>query len=291
MKFILSAVFAFSSLALAMPSQPTHPEHPSSPDPLYEVTRADRTVSGRSVEVFLPVTDQPVPVVVFGHGQAIDVTGYDQTFEHLASKGIAVIHPKYDNGFFDRNWTRMASDYNSLTARTISDLGDAINPNQIIYSGHSKGAYVALMAAGDRPEMAPAALVLFAPADYNSSYLQRLNPETPLTIIWGESDSIIGKNVMTSIYNQAPSLKKQFIEVVSYPSRSADHYFVQNKRFIFGGHDGTSAYHYFGVWKWLIGAAWDIQKSGSSVSNPYIYGEDAHQTGVEGLNHRIDRSW
>jgi acetyl esterase/lipase len=292
MNFITASLVAlFSVSGWAMPAQPSAPEHPGSSSYSFEVRRADVTINGRKVEVFLPNSSTPVPVIVFGHGQAIDVTGYSLTFEHLAKKGVAVIHPQYDNGFFDRAWTRMADDFNQLTAAILEKYSSHLDPSQVIYSGHSKGAYVALMAAGaPTSAVKPAALVLFAPADLNSSYLGRLDRDVPLTIVWGEADTIIQKSVMTQIYNQAPSLRKQFIEVVSYPTRAADHYFPQNKKFIFGGHDGVSAYHYFGVWKWLLGAAWDVEKSGGAT-NPYLYGDESGTTGESGLEHRILRSW
>lgn len=292
MKSLSLLIFLFlGSLAQAMPAQPTAPEHPGSAQYSYQFRRADMTVAGRKIEVFLPQSSQPVPVIVFGHGQAIDVTGYQLTFEHLAKKGVAVIHPQYDNGFFDRDWVRMADDFNRLTAAVLEKFPAELNAQQVIYSGHSKGAYMALMAAGaTQKTVNPRALVLFTPADFNASYLARIDRDVPLTVIWGEADNVINKSVMTNIYSQAPSLRKQFIEVVSYPSRSADHYFSMSKKFFFGGHDGISAYHYHGVWKWLLGAAWDVEKS-DGATNPFLYGDESITTGDPQTSHKVMRSW
>ena len=150
----LVAIFLASMTAAAiegLPAQPTDPAHPGSAIAPYEVERADFVLDGRSVEVFLPKSatgPQKYPLIVFGHGQALGVEHYRRTLEHLARKGVVAIHPQFDTGFFDRNWRRMADDYNRLTAEALSRYANFIAADQIVYSGHSKGAYVALVAAG-----------------------------------------------------------------------------------------------------------------------------------------------
>ncbi len=278
--------------AQELPSQPIEQEHPGSNHYEYDVEIQSLKVDGRQVDVFLPKGNQlgSFPVIVFGHGQAIKVSAYADSFKHFAKKGVAVIHPNYDSGFFDQNWERMASDYNELTHKTIQKFEQRLDRSNITYSGHSKGGYVALMAAGTSVSpVRPSSLVLFAPADFNSSYLSSLDINVPLTLIWGENDSIIGRDKIQQIYNQAPSLRKQFIEVKSYSSLSADHYLPMTKSSFFGGHDGANAFHYHGMWKWLIGASQDVTNK-SNQTNTYIYGSEAYTSGA-GFKHAVQRSW
>ncbi|MEM7645570.1 MAG: S8 family peptidase, partial [Pseudomonadota bacterium] len=121
-------------------------------------------------------------------------------------------------------------------------------------------------------------------------YLKALDPNMAMTIIWGESDSIIKKRDLETIYQRAPLQYKQFIEVKDYPNRSADHYFIQNRSAIFGGQDGVSAYHYEGAWKWLVGASWDVD-AGDLKTNTYVYGDEAVTSGDPQVTHIVDRNW
>lgn len=291
----LTCLFLLSSTALAqLPSQPSDVTHPGSPQYSFSVKQEKIQISGRAVDVFLPLEAKAqgikVPVIVFGHGQAIDVAGYDLSFQHLAKKGIAVIHPTYDTGFFDQDWRRMADDFNNLTAQSLQKYADVLDPQKILYAGHSKGGYIALMAAG-APKLAHkvSSLVLFAPAGFDADYLKTMNAAIPLTLIWSDGDTVIKRSLIDEIFVKSPSKYKQLIQVNSYPSAKADHFFPLNKSYFFGGKNGASAYHYFGVWKWLLGAAWDLDQN--NLSNPYIYGSETDTTGVSGLRHSVQRSW
>jgi hypothetical protein len=127
-----------------LPKQPTDTNHPGSANYNFTSKQTSAQIDGRKVDIFIPVEARSrglkVPVIIFGHGQAIDVAGYELTFKHLAQKGIAVIHPMFDNGFFDQDWRRMASDFNSLSQKALSQYADVIDDQKIIYAGHSKGA-------------------------------------------------------------------------------------------------------------------------------------------------------
>jgi dienelactone hydrolase len=292
--FILSATMAWAQL----PKQPTERSHPSSGDYSYGFKQETIQINGRKISVFLPVPAEPAsekfPVVVFGHGQAIDVLGYELTFKHLAQKGIAVIHPTFDSGFFDQDWHRMADDFNKLTEATINKYSNVIDSKKIVYSGHSKGGYVALMAAGapnlTQLSIKPSAILLFAPADYDRDYLKTVDPAIPVTVVWSDNDTVIKQRVITDIYADLKSAHKQWILVNSYAELKADHFFPLSKSYFFGGQNGVSAYHYFATWKWLTAAAFDLQ-SESPLSNSYIYGENTGSTGVAGLEHTIIKNW
>lgn len=280
------------------PGQPKESGHPGSGVYQYPVKQESLRLLNRKVEMFIPVTPAPtnkIPLVVFGHGQAISVAGYDMTLKHLAAKGVAVAFPSYDTGFFDQNWRRMAKDFNSLTAEVLKKYPQLIDSHQVTYAGHSKGGYIALMAAGEPgSKISVQSLVLFSPAGYDAEYLSNLNPRIPMTLIWGETDSVISRASLEEIYSKAPSLHKQFILARSYKVRraelSADHFFTLNKSFFFGGHDGVNALHFFGSWKWLLGAVWDVA-SGGMLNNPYIYGDQTNTTGWSQLRHDVLRNW
>lgn len=293
------ATAAHTVNAESLPSQPTEPAHPGSAYYPYSLFHETVELSGREVEFFAPAEvkqqNKRVPLIVFGHGQALSADNYRLLMEHLARKGVAVVHPKYDTGFFDRNWQRMGQDYVNLAAAVIRRYASYVNSSQVIFSGHSKGGYVALVAAGLKAQqmtVKPAAVLVFEPAGYEAQNLGRIDPLVPVTVTYSDKDSIIDESLVKDIYRLLPSKNKQYIRIVSYsgttPELAADHFFPLTKSSLFGGPDGSTPLHYYGVWKWLLGAAWEIQKSAGSN---YLYGEDAADTGVPRLRHTILRSW
>ena len=289
--FALCFLLIASKPSRSEPTWPTDPEHPGSAVYPFEVESRVLQLMGRRVNAFLPQNvDRPVPVVIFGHGQALDVQHYERTFVHLAGRGIGVLFPMYDTGFFDQNWRRMASDYNQLTRLAIEELSGQLDRNLVIYSGHSKGAYVALMAAGAPDRESVGSVVLFSPAGHDREYLARLPEDLPLSIIHGDNDRIINRSDLLTIYDRAPSLFKQLIDVASYPNLSADHFFILTRSSFAGGRTGVSGFHFEGVWKWIIGAVWDLEQ-GSLKLNTFLFGKEALTSGLEGLQHQAIRSW
>ena len=300
MNFLIPFFILFSSHVFSqnLPRQPLDAGHPSSAIYEYQLRIESYEQNGRKVDVYLPVSETreigSFPVVVFGHGQATDVSGYDLTFQHLAKKGIAVVHPMYDGGFFDQKWRRMADDFNALIAGALKKYPQ-LNPRQLIFAGHSKGAYVALMAAGApshlKLDFIAQSLVLFAPAGYDPEYLKNINPQVPVTLVYSDNDKIIKRNILNEIEAGLPTKYKQFVEVTSYSGLKADHFHVLSKSFFFGGKDGASPFHYFATWKFLVAASLDVQ-SNSPLNHPHIYGSETLSTGVDGLQHRlIKKSW
>ena len=297
---LLSVLFLAPSFVFSqnLPRQPEQAGHPSSSVYEYKLKIESYPQDGRKVDVYLPLSNTreigSFPVVVFGHGQATDVSGYDLTFQHLAKKGIAVVHPMYDSGFFDQKWRRMADDFNSLTAGALKKYPQ-LNPKQLIYAGHSKGGYVALMAAGApnhlKLDFIAQSLVLFAPAGFDAEYLKNINPQVPVTLVYSDRDKIIKRNILNEIEMGLSTKFKQFIEVTSYAGLKADHFHPLSKSFFFGGDDGVSPFHYYATWKFLVAASLDVQSS-SQLNNPYIYGSETLSTGVDGLQHKlIKKSW
>jgi len=283
----------FLTLTYALPLAPTDSFHPGSLSYEYGVEYVTTKIGKRKVEIYLPsglTSDKKVPAIIFGHGQALNSSHYEKSFKHFAKKGIAVIFPQYDKGFFDMKWERMALDFNDLTKEVLKIYSDKIESSRIIYSGHSKGAYVGLMAAGARNfNNIAQSLVFFVPAGLDDSYLARLNPSIPLTLIWGEDDNIIKKELVTEVYNKAPSKFKQFIEVKSYPELKATHFFTVTKKTIFGGTDELSPYQFYGFFPWLMGAINDLERG--ELTNSYLYGDKALESGDPSIIHNVQRSW
>lgn len=288
----------FGLSAAALPPQPIDPAHPGSNHYEYTVKKEVFQFNGRTVDVFLPAEAankaEKVPVVVFGHGQGINVQGYELTFVHLAKKGIAVVHPMYDKGFMDQDWRRMADDFNLLANEAITKYSSFVDATKIIYAGHSKGAYIALMAAGapsiGKYNLSLRSIFLLAPAGYDNEYLQKIKADIPITLVWSDQDTIIKQSLITEIFQKLPLKFKQWILVKSYDELKADHFFPLSKSYFFGGRDGLSAYHYYASWKWLAAAAFDVAGQ-NNKSHVYLYGSEAAKTGVDQLTHVITKNW
>jgi hypothetical protein len=304
-KLITLCVLFAGSVALALPqlpSAPTNPDHPGSKVYSYGVQQKNINCSGRNVSLFLPVSQdlqESFPVVVYGHGQALGLDSYQGTLEHLAKKGVIAIFPTYDSGFFDQDWIRMGRDYVNLTDCALQNIGTAANPSQVVFSGHSKGAYIASIAAGlsvkESLKVRPQAVVLFEAAGFNSDTLGYIEPSTALTVVFSDRDTIVDKKISDTIFSSAKSEHKQFILMKSYTTAqtatalNADHFWPVTKRSFVGG-GPESALHYYGQWKWLIGAAMDL-KMGGSNNNTYLYGDQASDKGIPGFTDEITRNF
>ena len=294
-------LFLLLTCALAwgdsLPGRPKSSDHPGSDTYLYGVTKEVFQEKGRDVSVYLPDSSllraQQFPVVVFGASQASPEEAYEATFTQLAGKGVAVVFPDYANGFFDHNWMRMGEDYANLALAAVQRFPQ-LDPRAVVFSGHSKGASVASVAAGQQLGLRPAAVVLFQPAGYVPSLWSRVPSSVPVTVIHSDADTIIKKEDGERIYEASPALFKQFLYVRSYtttePQLSADHFFCLSKKTWLGGRDGLSPFHYYGVFGWLIGAAEDAAL-GTPARHPFLYGAEATKTGIRDFEHFVRRNW
>lgn len=297
---LISTVGASRAVAVGLPGDPTDPNHPGSRIyPYTTFTETQLTCSGRDVTTFIPSPVAPgetFPVVVFGHGQALGLDNDRKTFEHLARKGIASVFPKYDNGFFDRDWTRMGRDYVTVAACAIQAT-PAMDPNQVVFSGHSKGAYVASIAAGlafkEKLAILPKAAILFEAAGADPATLKAIDSSVLLTVVFSDADTTVKRSLSDTIFNDATSAKKQFIYLKSYaqttPTLTADHFWTLTKGSMFGG-TGESALHTHSMWKWLGGVAYDVRDQ-SNGTNSYAYGADAADKGLPGLTDDVTKTW
>ncbi len=298
-KFIILLFLSIN--AHAAPPAPSDSDHPGSKTYTHQFTVQAMKCLGRDVTVYAPKLQdakKKVPVVVFGHGQALKLEHYTGTFEHIAKKGIAVVFPMYDKGFFDQDWTRMAGDYIAMSMCAIKSQPQ-LSVDQVVFSGHSKGAYVASIASGisarDQLSPTPGATVLFGLAGFDSETASVMSPSTAMTIVFSDREKVVSREFSEFLYRDSASRFKQFIDLKSYPADQngeallADHFWPQTKSAIFGGRS-ENALHYFGSWKWLVAAAEDLV-NGNRVTHPYLYGEMAGDKGVAGLQDEIKRNW
>lgn len=290
MKYKAAALLFLSFSAQAASLQaPTDPIHPGSKNYSYTFTEKSFSCGGRAVQVLIPNAPK-VSVISYGHGQALEMKHYRKTFEHLAKKGVGVIFPAYDTGFFDQDWQRMGRDFVNLTNCAVSQV-PGFDSTRIIYSGHSKGAYVASIAAGLVGEMkglSPKAAVLFAPAGTDAVSLGKISPEMVMTVIFSDGDTVVSRAFSDDIYRKAGSTFRQFILVKSYPDAKADHMWPLTSSTLFGGGD-EGPLHYYGSWKWLTAAAQDLA-DGAKRENPYVYGPLTADKG-NGTLDEVQRNW
>ena len=286
--------------ATSLPGPPTDPQHGGSKIYSHKTQSVNFKCSGRDVDVIYPTplqSNETFPVVIYGHGQALGFANYRGTLEHLAGKGIIAIHPMYDRGFFDQEWARMGRDYVSVSACALDELaklGIRHDPQAIVFSGHSKGAYVASMASGlarrENLKLKPEAILLFQTAGLDANVVKDFPPQARLTLVFSDRDQTVKRQLTDDTYRFAPSVQKQVLVARSYPSLEADHFWpLTQGSFVGGGNE--SALHYHSAWKWLVGAAHDLQSSPQRPQgpgrHPQLYGPDAVDKGVPGLNDEI----
>ena len=124
MKFFFF-ILAISSSALAqeLPGPPSSPDHPGSKIYSYTVERRDVRCDGRDVAVFYPreISAKELPLLVYGHGQALGVEHYEQTLRHLAA-ALDVADLDVSGGHIDDAFERLLS----LFARADKDARETI---------------------------------------------------------------------------------------------------------------------------------------------------------------------
>ncbi len=285
---LLISAQILTAQAVAAPSAPTDPAHPGSKVYSHEVEQKKIRCKGRDVDVVLPKGVKEPSVVVFGHGQALDASHYQDTFDHLAKKGIAAIHPMFDNGFFDQDWNRMAKDYVELADCAVTQFG--LSRKNVVFAGHSKGAYVASIAAGlafgNSMPLKPGAVVLFAPAGADAPSLAKIQKDVFLTVAFSDKDTIVKKDLSDTIFRKAGSERRQFIQVKSYPDLGADHFWPLTKASFFGG-GKEGPLHYYGSWKWLVASVWYLERGETT----YLFGKESLEKGEAGMRDEAQYSW
>lgn len=150
-------------------TSPTEPTSPAPPDPFragpfavstqsLDVPLGERAAGFASVvdtTLYLPIAAPgPVPVILFSHGFALSPDQYISTGEHLASHGLAVAMPAWDEGFISsRTHTGLASDVTAFldwleeAATSDPNLKSILDTGRIGLAGHSRGGKQSIQAA------------------------------------------------------------------------------------------------------------------------------------------------
>jgi len=289
-------LLSFSVYSIDPPSDAKHPG-----SFFYETDFEIKTHTcgdSRSATVYLPkIKNENTPTIVFGHGQSLNISHYEKSLSHIAKKGVAVIFPNYGTWAFDTNWLRMGADYISQ-AKCIIESED-LNKELVVFSGHSKGAYVASVASGlsfKNDLLKPKSLLLMNAAGFEASLIPFIPKNVEVNLVFSEEDTIVEKSISEEIFKLSQADKKQFILLKSYPESSneeafnAIHMWPLNKPFLFFGGGPIGPLHYYGFWKWMIAAADDLNQ-GAQGESFYLYGEGASDKGIDGLKDEVIRSW
>lgn len=293
---LCSTGISFGSIPWPKPSMdPLNPGSKVYPFRQIEESKLD---FGRRVRVLYPagLDGRKIPLIVFAHGHAAPYPTYRTTFHHLARKGFGVLYVGYDKGWQDRDFGRMTLDYLKQVDTAVRSL-PWVDPTKILFSGHSNGAYVALMAAGRASSeqrfsmVRPQALVLFATAGFPKELVKKIDPSILATLVVGDRDSRSLIENTQAIYQLLPSHRKQAFLMQSYlqtnPQVLADHGFV---RTLDWSGPRVNPIHYFGSWKLLGGTAQDLVDR-TKGTNRFVYGSESTHTGIPGFEHIVKRSF
>lgn len=284
--------FCLSALAEELPERPSDPSHPGSD--IYDSQNVEKisvSANGRIGHLYIPSNyngDELLTLIAFGHGHAVPEFSYKKMLDHIGKKGFAVLYVPYDTSWRDQDFDRMSRDYNNFVAEALEEHSDKLDPDKVVFSGHSNGALVATMASGlpeNEQRVRPAQLVVFAIAGVPSDYLERLDSDLKCSFVVGDADTNTPFRVSERSYEKANCSQKQLIHMASYNDVEADH--GSFRTFGWGG-DQESPLHWYGYWKFLLGAAMDIE-NGSLGTNDWLYGDRAELTGVPGLENEIER--
>jgi pimeloyl-ACP methyl ester carboxylesterase len=288
---LISATIAQADMA--PPGPPSDTADPGSLSYSCSFQTEHYSANGLEGDLFLPTSGSALvvsPVVVFGHGHMVGLWGYQATFEHLAKKCIAVIFPTYDS-VSSSDFTQMGQTYLQVVNAVIQSHPASMNPAAVIFAGHSNGSRVALNAASlaQGQALTPKSLVLFSVPDYESNLIANIPADLPVTMVVGDQDASKIIRESDELYPLLPSQKKQYVTFKSYlqttPQIIANHGMTRTSDFV---STNITPIHYYGVWKYLVSAAFFAQ---DGTMGDYIYGVQATTTGIPGFLHDIQRGF
>jgi dienelactone hydrolase len=187
---------------------------------------------GRQIEcaVYYPATsagvDAPVasgqfPIVVFGHGFAMEWTAYQNIWQHLVPQGFIMIFPKTEGGLFPApSHNDFGLDLALVSERLLAENEEPnstffgkINGNSAIM-GHSMGGGATMLAAQNNNNIKT--IIGLAPAETNPSAVAAAESvSVPALVLSGSSDGVtppIQHHI--PIYEALGSSCKSFVNMV-----------------------------------------------------------------------------
>jgi dienelactone hydrolase len=162
----------------------------------------------------------PFPLIVLGHGFAMNVTAYVNFCQFIVPKGYVVVMVDTENGLFSVSHENYGRDIAFAAANV--DFQQTQN-QPFAYLGHSMGGGASFIASGF---LQPNLLVGWAPAETNPSAIEAAaGVECPLVVFSGSGDAVTPPEVHHwPVYNASPSACKAFVSI----NGGAHCYFAQS---------------------------------------------------------------
>lgn len=167
-----------------------------------------------------PVLDGEFPVVVFGHGFAMEWSAYQNIWQHLVPQGYIMIFPRTEGGFFPApSHNDFGLDLALVSERLLeedeifaSPFYQKINGNSAIM-GHSMGGGATILSAQNNSNIKT--IIGLAPAETNPSAVSAAaNVTVPALVLSGSSDGVTPPaEHHIPIYNGLSSSCKSFVSL------------------------------------------------------------------------------
>jgi dienelactone hydrolase len=187
---------------------------------------------GRQIEcaVYYPATSAGTnatvasgqfPIVVFGHGFAMEWSAYQNIWQHLVPQGYIMIFPKTEGALFPApNHNDFGLDLALVSekllaenANTLSPFYQKINGNSAIM-GHSMGGGATMLAAQNNTNIKT--IIGLAPAETNPSAITAAaNVSVPALVLSGSQDGVTPPSEHhIPIYEALGSACKSFVSMI-----------------------------------------------------------------------------
>lgn len=184
------------------------------------------------------------PIIVFGHGFAMEWSAYQNIWQHLVPQGYIMIFPKTEAALFPApshndfglDLALVSERLLSENSNTASPFYQKINGNSAIM-GHSMGGGATVLAAQNNTNIKT--IIGLAPAETNPSAIAAAeNVSVPALVLSGSSDGVTPPNEHhVPIYDALGSACKSFVNLVG----GAHCYFANTNVFCDFGESSASS--------------------------------------------------
>ena len=190
-----------------------------------------------------PVAAGQFPIVVFGHGFAMEWSAYQNIWQHLVPNGFIMIFPKTEGSLIPApSHNDFGLDLALVSQRLLAENDEPssqfyqkINGNSAIM-GHSMGGGATILAAQNNSDIKT--VIGLAPAETNPSAVAAAeNVSVPALVLSGSSDGVTPPNEHhIPIYNGLSSDCKSFVNMVG-----GAHCFFANTNFFCDFGEGSAS--------------------------------------------------
>ncbi len=168
-----------------------------------------------------PVASGQFPIVVFGHGFAMEWTAYQNIWQHLVPQGFILIFPKTEGALFPApSHNDFGLDLVLVSERLLAENEEPSSPffekinGNIAIMGHSMGGGATMLAAQNNSNIKT--IIGLAPAETNPSAIAAAESvSVPALILSGSSDGVTPPTQHhIPIYEALGSSCKSFVNMV-----------------------------------------------------------------------------